>query len=245
LGSGTFIPGFEEQLIGVKAGEEREVNVSFPEAYPKKELAGKPAVFEVKVQEVKRKELPPIDDDFAMDVSEFETLAELQEDLKRSLKEEAKDNADRALRNQVVKTVTDNAEFTVPNSMIQMRIDQLVDDFAWRLARQGVSLEAYIERTNITMDVIRSSYEERAREEIASDLVLEAIAKAENIEATAEEVDGKVLEVAKRMGKEDELEAFKESDVTQKDIETLEHEIIFDKTIDLIIQRSKITQKGE
>jgi trigger factor len=242
LGSGALIPGFEEQLIGAKAGEERELRVTFPETYQESKLSGKEAVFDVKIIEVKRKELSPIDDDFAKDVSEFETLEELREDLRTSLKEKAKEKADKVLRNQAVRKVTENAELTVPDSMIQMRVDQLVEDFAWRLARQGVELDTYIEKTNISMDVIRSSYTDRAREELTSDLVLEAVAKAENIQATAEEIDQKVLEIAKIMGKDDEFETFKERNVTQKEIQSLEHEIILDKTIRWIIERSKVSK---
>ncbi|MDR1206733.1 MAG: trigger factor [Peptococcaceae bacterium] len=245
LGSGAFIPGFEEQLVGVEAGGEREVNVSFPEAYAKADLAGKQAVFEVKVTEVKRKELSPLDDDFAKDVSEFDTLPELEADVEKSLKEAAKEKADGDLRGLAVKTVTGNAEITVPDSMIQMRIDQLVEDFSWRLARQGLTLDTYIEKSGISMEIIRASYKDRARDEIASDLVVEAVAKAEDIQVSAEEIDQKVLEIAKSMGKEDEFETFKEKQMTQKDIESLEHEILLDKAIDLIIERSKITQKGE
>jgi trigger factor len=244
LGSGAFIPGFEEQLIGAQAGGEREVSVSFPETYAKADLAGKPAVFEVKVTEVKRKELSPIDDDFAKDVSEFDTLSELKEDLEKTLKEAAKENADMELRSLAVKTVTENAECTLPNSMIQLRIDQLVEDFSWRLTRQGLTLEAYIERSGVPMETVRGSYEGRAREELASDLVMEAVAKAEDIQVSAEEVDQKVLDIAKSVGKADEFETFKDN-MTQKDIESLEHEIMLGKAIDLVIERSKITQKGE
>lgn len=200
IGSNTFIPGFEDQLIGLKAGEETEVNVVFPENYFSKELAGKPAVFKVKIHEIKIKELPAIDDEFVKDVSEFDTLAELKADIKKRLEEENAQKAKYEMEEEAIKTVSDAAEVDIPHVMIHNEIDSYIHDMEQRLSYQGMKLDTYLQLMGKTREELESEYHERAEVNVKTKLVLEAIFKAENIEITDKDVEDKIREIAEQYG---------------------------------------------
>ena len=179
VGSGSFIPGFEEQLLGAKSGEDRTVNVTFPADYFVKELASKAAEFKVKIQDIKRKELPPFDDELAKDVSEFATLEELKTDLRNKLEEAAKEKAEREFKNNVVKAAVDNAPMDIPDVMVNDRVDVMIQDLAVNLENRGMQLAKYLEYVHMDMNDMKKSYRDSALANVKVDLLLEAIAKAE------------------------------------------------------------------
>ena len=189
IGSNTFIPGFEDQLVGKKAGEEVEVNVTFPEAYHAENLAGKPVVFNVKVNDVKVKEVPALDDEFAKDTTEFETLAELRADVKAKLEEQAKNAADAEMRNALVEKVSANTEVEVPEAMVQHQIDNMLMELNYQLQYQGLNLEQLLQMTGRGLDELREERRADAERLVKSSLVLEAIAEKENVEANDADVD--------------------------------------------------------
>ena len=190
IGSHSFIDTFEEQLIGKNAGDEVEVNVTFPEEYHAPDLAGKPAVFKVKINGIQAKELPELDDDFAQDVSEFDTMAEYKEDVKKKLEEKKKTEA-------VVAKIVENATMEIPDAMLDTQVRQMVNDFAQRLQMQGLSFEQYMQFTGATPEQLLEQMRPQAKERIESRLVLEAVVKAENIEATEEEFKEEMEKMAK------------------------------------------------
>lgn len=189
IGSGQFIPGFEDQLVGMKVGDEKEIQVTFPEDYHAEHLQGKNASFKVKVKDLKQKELPALDDAFAASVSRFQTLQELRADIENKLKEAAQSQAERDFRNKVVEAVTAEAEVEVPEVLTHRRIHTLIDDFAHSLARQGVTLEYYLQATGKDHDALHQEFEEPAQKQVKADLVLEAVAKQEGLEATEAEIE--------------------------------------------------------
>lgn len=189
IGSNTFIPGFEDQLVGKKAGEEVEVNVTFPETYHAENLAGKPVVFNVKVNDVKVKEVPALDDEFAKDTTEFETLAELRADVKAKLEEQAKNAADAEMRNALVEKVSANTEVEVPEAMVQHQIDNMLMELNYQLQYQGLNLEQLLQMTGRGLDELREERRADAERLVKSSLVLEAIAEKENVEANDADVD--------------------------------------------------------
>ena len=196
IGSGSFIPGFEDQLIGAKIGEEVEVNVTFPEEYHAAELKGKPAVFKCKVNEIKVKELPEADDEFAKDVSEFDTLAEYKDDIRAKLLEKKTADAKREKQNKVVAKAVENATMEIPDAMINEQVRRMADDFARRLQSQGLSMDQYMQFTGLTMDALAQQMRPEALKRIQNSLVLEAIAKAENIEVSDEKVNEEIEKMA-------------------------------------------------
>ncbi len=197
IGSHSFIDTFEEQLIGKNAGDEVEVNVTFPEEYHAPDLAGKPAVFKVKINGIQAKELPELDDDFAQDVSEFDTMAEYKEDVKKKLEEKKKTEADNAKEEAVVAKIVENATMEIPDAMLDTQVRQMVNDFAQRLQMQGLSFEQYMQFTGATPEQLLEQMRPQAKERIESRLVLEAVVKAENIEATEEEFKEEMEKMAK------------------------------------------------
>ncbi|TGY42701.1 trigger factor [Clostridium sartagoforme] len=197
IGSGTFIDNFEDQLVGAKAGDKIEVNVTFPENYGKEELNNKKAKFEVLVKEIKVKELPEIDDEFATETSEFETLADLKADITKKLEAANAERADREFEEAVLKAVTENAKIEIPAVMVEKEIDSMVKNLEQRLQYQGLTLDQYFELTGTDAAKMRDYMKENAEVKVKTDLVLEAIEKAENIEATEEEIKEKAVEVAK------------------------------------------------
>ena len=196
LGSGAFIPGFEEQLVGTKAGDEKDVNVTFPEEYHAADLAGKPVVFKVKVHEVKEKQLPTIDDEFAKDVSEFDTLEDFKKDLSAKLTERREAQAKRAFEAAIMEQVMDNMEVEIPDAMVAYETDQMVEDMARRIQAQGISFEQYMAMTGMTIDIVRSQAAAAAMERVRRDLALNAVVAAENIEVTDEELEAEYNRLA-------------------------------------------------
>ncbi|MGM0752376.1 MAG: trigger factor [Bacillota bacterium] len=199
LGSGQFIPGFEEQLVGVTAGEEKEVEVSFPEEYHAAELAGKPATFKVKVHEIKAKELPALDDEFAKDADEeVETLAELKEKIEKRLQESKKNEAETAVRETLVNKASENAEVEIPEVMVTAEVDRMMQEFGQRLQMQGMNLDLYFQFSGQTEEDLRGQMTEDAGKRVRTNLTLEAIAAAENLEVTDEEAEEEVNKMAEQ-----------------------------------------------
>ena len=189
IGSGQFIPGFEDQLIGKNTGDEVDVNVTFPEEYHAEDLKGKAAVFKVKINSVKFKELPELDDEFAKDVSEFDTLEDLKKDVKEKLSAAGKEKAKHETEENVVKAVCDNTEIDIPDAMINSQIEKMIRDFDMQLRYQGLNLEQYMKYTGLTIDSIKEQYKEEAAKNVKTSLVLEKVCSVENIEATDAEVE--------------------------------------------------------
>ena len=204
IGSKTFIPGFEDQIIGMKADEEKDINVKFPEEYFSAELAGKDATFKVKLHEIKRKELPKIDDEFAKDVSEFDTLKELKDSVKEKLQAESDSKAKYELEENAIKTVCDATDIEIPSGMVETEIDNMMKDIETRLSYQGLKLDQYLQMIGKTEADMRKEYEEQAKTSVKSRMVLEAIVKAEKLEASEEEISAKIKEMAENYGKKAE-----------------------------------------
>ena len=196
IGSNTFIPGFEEQLIGANAGEKRDVNVTFPEEYQAKELAGKAAVFKCEVKKIEKKELPELDDEFAKDVSEFDTLEEYKADIKKNLTEKKEADAKRQKEDEAVQKAVENATMEIPDAMIRTQVNQMVDDFSRRMQAQGLSMEQYFQFTGMTLDKLMEEMKPQALRRIQTRLVLEKVAEVENIQPSEERVDEEFTKMA-------------------------------------------------
>ena len=235
IGSGRFIPGFEEQLIGATIGNEVDVNVTFPEDYRSEELAGKPALFKVTVKEIKEKELLPLDDEFAKDVSEFDTLEELKADIKRKKLEEAERMAKNEYENDLIKKVVQNAKVDIPEVMIDNQIESMIRDFDYQLRFQGLDLDSYMKYMNISYEEMKQSYKEAAEDRVKTQLVMEAITKAENIEVTDEELEAEVEKTAKQYNQD--VEKFRKS-LRERDIEYIREGLQLQKTIDFLVEHS-------
>ncbi|KRQ86142.1 Trigger factor [Caloramator mitchellensis] len=238
IGSGTFIPGFEDQLVGAKTGETVDVNVTFPEDYHAEELKGKPALFKVTVHEIKAKEYPVVDDEFAKEVSEFDTLDELKADLRKKLEEQNGERAKREFEDQVIAKVVESSEVEIPEAMVNQEIDYMIKDMDYRLRYQGLNIDQYTQMMGITMDHLRSDLKEMATSRVKTGLVLEAIAKAENITATEEEINERAEEIAKRYGTKD-VEKMK-SAILESQRTLIAEEIVNNKVIDLVVKKSNI-----
>ena len=237
IGSNTFIPGFEDQLVGKKAGEEVEVNVTFPETYHAENLAGKPVVFNVKVNDVKVKEVPALDDEFAKDTTEFETLAELRADVKAKLEEQAKNAADAEMRNALVEKVSANTEVEVPEAMVQHQIDNMLMELNYQLQYQGLNLEQLLQMTGRGLDELREERRADAERLVKSSLVLEAIAEKENVEANDADVDAELEKMAAMYNME--VEKIKSS-LRETDIGDIKGQIKIRKTLDLLVENATI-----
>ena len=196
IGSHSFIDTFEEQLIGKNTGDEVDVNVTFPEEYQASDLAGKPALFKVKIHEIKGQELPELDDEFAQDVSEFDTLAEYKEDLKKKLTEQKEAAAKRDKEDEAIRKIVAKSKMELPEPMIEMQVQNIINDFATRISQQGLSMEQYMQFSGATIDSLKEQVRPDAIERIQSSLVLEEISKAENIEVSDEEVDQELERLA-------------------------------------------------
>ena len=204
LGSGQFIPGFEDQIVGHASGEEFDVNVTFPEDYQAEALAGKAAVFKVKLNEVKHKELPALDDEFAKDVSEYDTLDELKASIRKGMEEQAEKQAELEVENDLVDQVIATMEGDIPSVMIETRIDEMVRDFEYRLQQQGLRLQDYLKYMGGDVQKFRDGFKEQAEKQVKIRLALEAVAKAEGIEATQEDFDNEVKRIAEAYKMEEE-----------------------------------------
>ena len=200
IGSNTFIPGFEDQIIGMKIGEEKDINVTFPEEYFSKDLAGKEATFKVKLHEIKKKELPAMDDEFAKDVSEFDTLDELKNSIKEKLEEQNASKAKYETEEAAIKAVSEATEIDIPSGMIETETDNMIKDIEQRLSYQGLKLDQYLQIMNKSEEDMRKELEEQAKISVKTKLVIEAIVAAEKIEATEEEVNAKLEEMATMYG---------------------------------------------
>ncbi|GAA0718004.1 trigger factor [Clostridium malenominatum] len=237
IGSGTFIGNFEEQLIGLKAGEEKAVNVSFPEEYGREDLNGKPARFDVTIKEIKIKELPELDDEFAKEVSEFDTIDELKADMKKKMEEEAEGRAKREYEEAVIDAACENAKIEIPEVMVNTEIDNMIKDLEMRLKYQGLDLETYYQYTNSNEEKVREYMNDAAVKRVKTELVLGEIAKAEAIEATEEEMMERAKEMAKQYGDKEVEKTAKLIMDSQKNF--LKLDVINEKVVKLLVDNSK------
>lgn len=237
IGSGTFIPGFEDQLIGHKAGEEVDVYVTFPEEYGAKELAGKPALFKVTVKSVKEKQIPEADDEFASEVSEFDTLDEYKKDLEKQLKEEKEKQATTANENAVVAKVVENAEVELPEPMIESQLDNMYYDYAMRLQQQGIPMDQYLKITGLTADKIREQMKPSAEKNLKNSLVIEAVMNKENVTVSDERLEEEFKKVADqyKMKYEDLMKS-----VSDKEKEDMRRQVAFQETVDLLVSEANL-----
>lgn len=236
IGSHSFIDTFEEQLVGKNVGEEVTVNVTFPEQYQAAELQGKPAMFKVSIKEIKQKELPELDDDFAQDVSDFDTLAEYKEDLKKKVLEKKEEEVKAQFEEDVVEKVVADAKMEIPAPMVDMQVRQMADNFARRMSSQGLTMEQYMQFTGMTEDKLVEQMRPQALKTIQSRLVLEAIVKAENIEVTEDEFKAELEKMASmyqmEVEKLDEL-------ISGKEKESMKLDIAVQKAVDFIVEQAK------
>ena len=237
IGSNTFIPGFEEQLIGKNKGEEVEVNVEFPAEYHAENLAGKPATFKVVIKNVQSKELPELNDEFAADTTEFNTLEELKSDLKAKVEEEAKNRADAEMRNSLVEKISEGTEVEVPNAMVETQINNMLMELNYQLQYQGLQLEQLLQMTGRSIEDLRNEKREEATKLVKSSLVLEAIAKAENVEVSEADVEAEVEKMAKMYNME--VEKIK-SVMRPTDLEDIKGQLKIRKTIDSLVDSAKL-----
>ena len=237
LGSGSFIPGFEEQVAGHKTEEAFDVNVTFPEEYQAENLAGKDAVFKVKIHEIKTKEVPALDDEFAKDVSEFDTLDELKADLKKQLSEKKAEDARRDLENQLLEQAIDGMEAEIPEVMFTKRADEMINDYAYRLQAQGIDLQTYLQYMGQDMDAFRATFKDGAEKQVKASLVLEAIVAAEKLEATEDEINAEIDKLAQQYG----MEAEQIKKAVRAD--QIAAEVTTKKALDLIVDSAKLVEK--
>ncbi len=237
LGSNTFIPGFEEQLIGKNNGEDVEVNVKFPEDYNAEDLADKDAVFKVKIHEIKEKQLPELDDEFAKDVSEFDTLDELKADIQSKLEEQAKNKEKAETENKVIEKAIEISEMDIPDVMVESQIDVEIRNFEYNLRYQGLDLEKYLQFTNGKLDDLKEQMKPNAEKKVKAELVLEAIGKKEGIEATDEELDKEIEKLAEQY--DQKLDKFKKT-IRDNELDYIKTDIIRRKTVDFLIDNAKI-----
>ena len=237
IGSNTFIPGFEDQIIGAKIDDLIDVNVTFPEEYHSEELKGKPAVFKVKVNEIKVRELPELDDDFASEVSEFDTLAEYKADVRAKLEEKAKEKAESEIKNKVIEKAIENAEFDLPDKMVDGQIDNMINDMAQRLSYQGMSLDMYMQYTGQTVDQMREVYRDQAKKDVSASLVIDAIRKAEGIEVSPEEIEMNLVDMAKKYNME--LDKLKEL-ISEPEMENIEKDMALNKTVEMLANNATV-----
>lgn len=238
LGSGQFIPGFEEQIEGKEIGEEFDVNVTFPEDYHAEELKGKPAVFKCKLHEIKEKELPALDDEFAKDVSEFDTLEELKNDLKTKELAAAKKAADDAVENKLVDAVIANMEAEIPEQMYDNRVDSMVQDFDYRLQSQGMNLQTYLQYTGMDMDAFRKTFRPQAEKQVQIRLALEKIVELEGLDASAEELEAEFIKLA------DNYKMDVEQVKKYVPADQLKQDLLVNKAIDLVKTTAVVTEKA-
>ena len=236
IGSNTFIPGFEDQVIGMKIDEEKDINVKFPEEYFSKELAGKDATFKVKLHEIKKKELPELDDEFAKDVSEFDTLDELKKSIKDNMEKENEQRQKYETEDAVIKAVCENVKVDIPSGMIENETEDMLKNIESRLSYQGLKLDQYLQMMGKTAEEVKKEYEPQAIEAIKSRLMLEAVIKAEKIEATEDEIVAKVKEMATSYGKADDEEFMKNENVRKYIKSGIESE----KALEFLVKNAKI-----
>lgn len=242
IGSGRFIPGFEDQLIGLNKGEEKDISVTFPEEYHAEELKGKAAVFHVTIKGIQKKELPELDDEFAKDISEFDTLAELRADKRAALEKRNAERAKAEMEDEAIRKATENASFDVPDSMIQRQMDYMLQDLAYRLSMSGLKLEDYCQYMGTDSRTLREGYRAEAEQRVRTQLVLAAISKAESVAATDEELDKEIADYAQNAGAQ--TEEFKAT-LKDDDLDYFRDRIEVRKTIDLIMANAVMVDKPE
>ena len=236
IGSGSFIPGFEEQLIGAKAGDEVDVNVTFPEEYQAENLAGKPALFKVKVNSVSTREVPTLDDEYVADTTEFENVADFKADLKKKLEEKKAADAKRSQEDEAIEALIEASEMEIPDAMIESQVNQMINDFAMNMSQQGLTFDQYLQFTGGSIDDFKEQVKPEALRRIQSTLVLEEVAKAEGIEATDDEVEAKFDEMAAQYGLEkDKIKEF----MGDAEKDSMKNEIKIDKAITVILENAK------
>lgn len=236
IGSATFIPGFEEQLIGAQMGQEIEVNVTFPEEYHVADLKGKDALFKVTVHKIKRKEVAPIDDEFVKDVSDFETLDELKADVRDKLMKAAEQNAENEYRNGIVAKAVENASVEIPEAMINTRIDTMVKDLEQNLSYQGLDLETYFHFLGTSEQEMRERFRPQATENVKTELVLEAIGKAEGIQVTEEELNTELAKLAERY--QTQAENLKQALVARGELNLYGQSLVSEKTVNFLVEQN-------
>jgi trigger factor len=239
IGSGSFIPGFEEQLVGLEAGAEKDVEVTFPEEYHAENLAGKQATFKVKVHEIKSKQLPELDDEFAKDVNEnVETLEELKAETRKQLEDTKKTEAENHMRSSVVEMASENAEVDIPEAMVNTEIDRMMQEFEQRLQMQGMNKDMYFQFSGQDEDALRAQMKEDAGKRVRTNLTLEAIAAAENIEVSEEEVNAELEKMAEMY--QTEIENLKQALAAQGGTDMLVGDLKVRKAVDLLVENSKV-----
>ena len=229
LGSGAFIPGFEDQVVGMKIGEEKDLNVTFPENYHSEELAGKPVVFKVKLNSLREKEVPALDDEFVKDVSETaNTVDEYKKEIREKLEKQAEERADAAFESEIIETISDNAKIDIPKAMVEEQIDAMLRDMELRMMYQGLRMQDFLKYSGQTMEQLRDTYRQQAEDRVKTQLTLEAITKAEGIEPTDEEIDKELSRFAEQ-GKKT-LEEFKK-DMPEGDLAYFKEVATINKTV--------------
>lgn len=235
LGSNSFIPGFEDQVVGHVAGEEFDVNVTFPEQYQAEELAGKAAVFKIKLHEVKYKELPELDDDFAKDVSEYDTLDELKASIRKGMEDNADRSADQQVENDLIEQVVNGMQAEIPQAMYDSRVDELVRDFEYRMSQQGLKMDMYLQYMGMTMEQLRGQFAEQAEKQVKMRLAMEAIVAKENITVSDEEFDAEVKRIADAYKmEEDKVRSIVDADAVKQDLAV-------NKAIDFVKEKANVT----
>lgn len=239
IGSGSFIPGFEDQLVGVKSGEEKDVEVMFPEEYHAPDLAGKPAVFKVKVHDIKRKELPALDDEFAKDVNEeVETLDELKKNIKEKMTTDKETDADHQKRDTLVEKAAENATIELPEAMVTTEVDRMLEEFGQRLQAQGMSLDMYFQFSGTDENGMREQFKSDAEKRVRINLTLEAIAEAEKLEVTDEEVEAELEKMADLYKRS--VDELKQILAMQGGIEAMKGDLKVRKAVDFLVENSKV-----
>ena len=242
IGSGHFIPGFEEQMVGMQIGEEKDLNVKFPDEYHAENLKGKDAVFHVKVNGIQEKVKPALDDDFAADVSDFNTFDEYKQSIVKELTDRAEKNADTRLENELIQQAVDAADCDIPDAMINDETDMMIREMQMRMRYQGLRYEDYLKYTGQTEDAVKEMYRPEAKNRVKMQLVLEALVKAEGIEPTEEEIEKAVSDEAERSGRD--VEDFKKS-LNDRQKEYLKENAAIRKVVDLIVKEAKVETKDE
>ena len=242
IGSGSFIPGFEDQLIGKNIGDDVEVNVTFPEEYHSEDLAGKAAVFKVKVHEIKTKEIPELDDEFAQDVSEFDTVAEYRDSVKAKLEERKATEAKRAQEDEALKKIVEKSEMDIPDAMLETQCEDMINQFAQQMAQQGLSMDQYMQFSGMTIEQLKEQVRPEALERIQSELVLEAIAKEEKIEITDEDIDAEIEKMAEMYNMEaDKLKSY----MGEAEKENMKADMAVQKALEFIMDSVKPRAKAK
>lgn len=241
VGAAGLLPGIEDQLVGTAVGETKEITTRFPDDYPRPELSGREAVFTVTVKALKRKELAPLDDEFAKDVSEFDTLEELKADIENKLKQAAEAKAKAEIRQAVLKKVTDNARVDIPEEMIASRLEEMVQGFERRLMLQGLTLEGYLQYNDLTLEQLKERLRPDAEETLKSMLVLDAIAKAEGIAATEEEIEAEIKRMAEDMRQDPAV--VRKAVESQGQLESVTKLVTREKVLQFLVERAKIVEQ--